>query len=156
MNIIKKIWDQTSGRFIFSSIFFLVCMSLDFSITNFYVQDNIDLEGNILNKLWLKMTGQFHYIDIPIWIICILGIAFFFKWWGPTKKHEIITLWWLNSIAFQNLLGFLSWLPYGILNFVYYNCKTDYAVTLTLSGIGITLGLLLALIQIIIKQKPVL
>jgi len=49
MRILTKLKSSLNSRIIFSIVLFLVCMSLDFSVTNFYIQGNINLEGNLLN-----------------------------------------------------------------------------------------------------------
>ncbi len=149
MGILSKIKSCLNSKIIFSYLLFFVCMLLDFYITDYNIQDsvNMNMEGNLLGILWWKLSGMHYYLDIPIWSAYVFFITIFFKWWKVTSKYNFIPLWWLNGLAFGHLLGFFSWLPYGLLDFIYNNIHKDILTTLTITSLGIFLGLILTIVQ---------
>ena len=118
-------------------------MSLDFYITEYMSQGDVSAEGNAIAAWWWNMTGIFRHIDIPLWTVYVFGVALFLH-----MKSEFFALWWLNGLAFGHLIGVVSWLPYGILDFFYAAVKNELVLTFTLSGLGMFLGLLFAFVQI--------
>ncbi len=127
----------------FSAGFFLVCMSLDFYITNLMSQGNSFLEGNFLARWWWQISGLFRFIEIPIYAVVMLGAAYIINY-----KSKFFPLFWLNLLALNHLMGFLSWLPYGILDFIYTGVKYEWAVGYVFSLISVLISLPLTLLQL--------
>lgn len=122
--------------------FFLVCMTLDFTATDFGAAGNIHAEGNSFAAFWWTLTGPLHHIDIPIWIVFVFCISYLI-----IRKSEFFALWWVNGLAFSHLMGFLSWLPYGILDPLYIHVKSGWNISVVISCIGVLLGFPLAFMQ---------
>lgn len=131
----------------FSAAFFLVCMSLDFYFTNTVSQGNSALEANPFGRLWWEMTGPFRFIEIPIYVTVILGAAYIINF-----KSKFFPLFWLNLLAFNHLLGVLSWLPGVNLNFIYSLVKHDWAIGYAFSFVSIFLSLPLTLLQLTLSR----
>ena len=138
---------KVTPKLYFSCAFFLLFMSLDFFTTTWVAQGDISMEGNMIAAWWWKVTGLFHHIDIPIWIIYVLGIG-----WIANMKSEFLALWWLNCIAFGHVLGWLTWTPYhGVVDsmygYVHALLRFDWTFSIPLGGFGIVFGGLFALLQ---------
>lgn len=135
---------KITGRMVFSGFLFLLFMSLDFYMTEFVAQGDTSMEGNVIAAWWWNIFGPYRHIDIPIWIIYILGIAYILN-----MKREFLALWWLNGIAFGHMLGWISWLPTRAFDFLLYPpIKNAWLLNLMPSIIGLFLGMMLALFQI--------
>jgi len=68
-------------------------------------------------------------------------------------KSKYFALVWLNFLAFNHFLGFLTWLPYGTVNFLYSMTTQDWQLGYAMSLISIPAALVLAFIQTRIKFK---
>ncbi len=137
-------------RLLFSFGFFLVCMALDFSTTDFYAQGNTSLEGNAIARIWWQMTGTLHHLDIFIWVVGVFVVSYIIL-----QKSEFLALWWLNGLAFAHVMGFLSWLHYGFLDIFYSHIPNDQLIATALSLAGLVLGLPVAYLQIYIRNGSV-
>lgn len=142
---------KTTALFVFSGLFFLVFMSLDFFTTTYVAQGDISMEGNALAALWWKVTGQFHHIDVPIWIGYVFAIAWIFN-----MKSEFVALWWLNGIGFGHFLGWSTWLPNGSIDHLYKPITlflpAEWAYMIPLGAFGMFFGLLMAYLEIKLRE----
>lgn len=132
-------WKLDSSL-ILSWCFFFLCWSLDYYITNVGSNGNFTLEGNLLARLWWEIMGPFRFIEFPIWAAVVLITALLIN-----TKSKFLALLWLNFVALQNLLGFMTWLPYGVLDFLYN--LPDWAVSYGISLMSICLASPLAFFQ---------
>lgn len=133
---------------VLSGILFLICMSLDFYATNVGSQGNFTEEANAIGRFWWQIAGTFRFIEIPVWAGVVLGMAYILNF-----KSKYFALVWLNFLAFNHFLGFLTWLPYGTVNFLYTVTTQDWQLGYAMSLISIPFALLLALVQTRIKSK---
>jgi hypothetical protein len=101
------------------------------------------MEANVLARWWWQLAGPFRFIEIPIYAIVIVGAAYVMNY-----KSKFFPLFWLNLLAFNHLLGFLSWLPSVNLNLIYSLVKYDWALGYAFSFVSIFLSLPLTLIQL--------
>ena len=116
-------------------------MSMDFFSTDWLSQGDISIEGNQIARLWWTLTGELHTIlAIPIWLTYIFGIAFILN-----MKSEFLALWWINEIAFQHLIGWISWSPYyRMLDFYYSAIGNTWALNFAETFLGLFIGLLVS------------
>jgi hypothetical protein len=126
----------------FSSGLFLVCLSLDFYITNSASQGNFVLEANGVARLLWEILGPLRYLEIPIWITVALGMALILN-----TRSNFFAILWLNILAFNHLFGFMSWLPYGTFDFLYTLVKQDWALPYAISLISLLFSVPLAFLQ---------
>ena len=146
---LKGLFRQKIGaNLIFSGVLFLVSMSLDFYMTNVGSQGDFIQEANIIGQLWWQIAGPFRFVEIPVWAVVVLEMAYIINY-----KSKFLALVWLNFLALNHFLGFLTWLPYGTLDFLYSVAKEDWQLVYALSLISIPTGLTLALLQTKIKLK---
>lgn len=131
---------KLDSRLVFSWCFFLLCWSLDYYITNVGSNGDSTLEGNFVARLWWEIMGSFRFIEFPIWAAVVLIMALLIN-----TKSKFLALLWLNFVALQNLLGFMTWLPYGTLDFLYR--LPDWAVSYAISLISICLASPVAFLQ---------
>lgn len=150
MKTLSLLLRKPSPAFYFSGAFFLVSMSLDLFATNTLSGGNLVYEGNAVAKLIWQMFGSFRYVEIPIWVAVVFGMAYLIN-----TKSKFLALMWLNLLAFNHLLGFISWLPFGILDFSYAIIKHDWAMPYFYSLISICLSLPAAFLQIWFERKKV-
>jgi hypothetical protein len=140
--------QKTSASLIFSGLLFLVCMSLDFYVTNVGSQGDFTQEANVIGRLWWQLAGSFRFIEIPIWALVVLSMAYVIHF-----KSKFFALVWLNFLALNHLLGFLTWLPYGTVNFLYAMTKADWQLGYAMSLISIPTSLVISFVQIKIRFK---
>lgn len=144
---LSDLFHNRVGRsFIFSYIFFLICMALDFYMTTIGSGGDWTMEANTIARLWWQIMGPFRFIEIPIWAAFVLFVAFFVN-----IKSKFIVLLWLNVLAFNHLFGFITWLPYDTYNFV--NILSRWATTYPIGLMSLIASLPLTLIQLFIKPK---
>ena len=149
MHFWKGLFRQKIGLgFIFSSVLFLTCMSLDFYLTNIGSKGDFTLEANIVGKTWWQLTGAFRFLEIPIYAGIILGAAYVINF-----KSRFFAVAWLNLLAFNHLFGFLSWMPNGLLDFLYSWAKKDWQLPYLIACMSIPAGFLLAFFQTKFKLK---
>jgi uncharacterized membrane-anchored protein YitT (DUF2179 family) len=122
-------------------------MSLDFYFTNSLSGGDYSLEANAIGRWWWEIAGPLRFVEIPIYAFAVLGSAYVINY-----KYKFFPIFWLNLLAFNHLLGFLSWVSYSNLEFIYsfvrYEWQTPYAFSL----ISIFLSLPLSLIQLRFKR----
>ncbi len=118
-------------------------MSLDFYITNLMSQGDYFMEGNFLARWWWQISGPFRFIEIPIYAVVMLGAAYVINY-----KSKFFPLFWLNLLAFNHLMGFLTWLPHDPLNFLYTSIKYEWAMGYFFSLISVFLSLPLTFLQL--------
>lgn len=140
--------QKISACFIFSGVLFLTCMSLDFYATNVGSQGDFTQEANVFGRLWWQIAGVFRVIEIPIWLILVLCVAYTINF-----KSKYFALVWLNFLAFNHFLGFLTWLPYGTVDFLYSMTMYDWQLAYVISLISIPSASILAFVQTRIKFK---
>lgn len=126
----------------FSAGFFLVCMTLDYSFTNVLSQGDYSMEANSIARWWWQIAGSFRFVEIPIYVIVILGTAYIINY-----KNKFFPLFWLNLLAFNHLVGFFTWLPYGTLPFADFIMRQEWATVYSFSFISIFLSSPLTTLQ---------
>lgn len=141
MGVLSLFRQKISPAFIFSTVFFLLCMSLDFYITTSVAGGDFTMEANAIAKWWWELMGPFRFIEIPVYSSVILGTAY-----AISLKNTFIPLLWLNVLAFNHLLGFLSWFSTP-LDMVYTAAVPDWAIPYVFSCISLCLALPLAFVQ---------
>lgn len=119
---------KVNRAFWVSFVFFITCLLLDYGVTNLLSGGNPLYETNTIARWWWQITGPLRFIEIPIWIGVVFTTALLIN-----TKSKFLTLLWLNFLAFQHLLGFITWLPYGTLDFLYQfpEWATGYVISLT-------------------------
>ncbi|MEI8123644.1 MAG: hypothetical protein WCG60_00530 [bacterium] len=93
--------------------FFLLCVVLDFYITYVGSGGDLMMEGNVIARFIWQIMGPFRFIEILIWpavVFCVTNIV--------GTRSRFLAILWLNILAFNHLLGFVTWLPYGTHNFL--------------------------------------
>lgn len=140
--------QKIGASLIFSGILFLICMSLDFYITNTVSQGDFTEEANIVGRLWWQLLGQFRFIEIPLWIGVVFGMAYIINF-----KSKFLALLWLNFLALNHLIGFLTWFPIHALDFLYTLVKEDWARGYAISLISVPVGAVFAFLQTKIKLR---
>jgi len=143
-----QVGEAINARAIFSATLLVLFLSLDYFATDFFSRGNVAAEGNAISALWWQLAGPLRHLDIIIEIGGAFVLAFIIR-----QRSEFLTLWWLNGLAFGHLMGFLSWLPYGILDLFYRITPNDQVLTIALSGTGVLLGLPLAFLQIALARR---
>lgn len=141
MKVFSALQQKISPNFIFSAVFFLLCMSLDFYITNSLAGGDFTMEANAIAKWWWELMGPLRFIEIPIYAGVILGAAYIIS-----LKNTFIPLLWLNVLAFNHVFGFLSWFSTP-LDMVYAAAVPDWAIPYVFSCISLCLALPLAFVQ---------
>lgn len=126
----------------FSAVFFLICMSLDYSFTNVLSQGDYSIEANSIARWWWQIAGSFRFIEIPVYVFVILSTAYIINY-----KNKFFPIFWLNLLAFNHLLGFFTWLPYGTFNFVDFILSQEWFTVYSFSFISIILSLPLTSLQ---------
>lgn len=136
-------------QLIFSGIFFLIGMFLDFYMTYTLSGGDPNLEANFLARLWWQVFGSMRFIEIPIWITVVFGMAYLIN-----TKSEFLSILWLDFLGLNHFFGFLTWLPNSIIDFVYHLVKYDWATGYVLSLMSIIICFPVAIFQSrIIKNK---
>ena len=146
MNFKPIFRQKLSINFYISSVLFLICVGLDFYITNVASGGNFTEEANLFGRLWWQLAGSLRFIEIPIWAIVVLGMGYLINY-----KSEFLALVWLNFLAFNHFLGFLTWVPGVQLNFLYSIAKADWALGYAMSLFSIPAALVVALLQTKLK-----
>jgi len=108
-SIKKSLHQRVSAPLLYSSGFFLLCMLLDMWATDIFSQGDFTMEGNAIAQWWWQMAGVFRFIEIPIWAVVAVGFALV-----ANQLSRFLGLFWLNTLAFTHLVGFLSWTPYNL------------------------------------------
>lgn len=133
-------YQKIPPSFIFSSVL-CVCLSLlDYSVTNIISGGDHSMEGNTFARMWWETLGLYRFIEVPVWFMLVFTVAGFFN-----SRSNFLALFWLNFLTLQHLLGFITWLPFETLNFLY--VLPPWAVTYGISLISIAICLPLTLIQ---------
>jgi len=148
MNKFRVDRSRVSPNLILSGIFFLVSMSLDFYITNVSSHGDYTMEANALARLWWEIMGTLRFVEIPIWVAVVLSMAYLIN-----RKSKFFAILWLDFLAFNHLLGFLTWLPYGTLDFLYLFVKVDWAISYAISLISISVSIPIAFVQNLIESR---
>ncbi|MBI2609584.1 hypothetical protein HYW53_00205 [Candidatus Giovannonibacteria bacterium] len=146
-DLYNKITSQRiSWNFIFSYIFFLAAMSLDFYITNVNVQGDWGMEANYIARIWSEAMGALRFIEIPIWVFAIFSAAFIVNAYG-----SFFALLLLNTSAFNHLIGFMTWMPFGTFDFLYR--FPDWAMGFAISILSLFFSLILSSAQLFLSKK---
>lgn len=148
MNKLLLSKNKVNNQLILSGVFFLLCMFLDFYITYIFSQGDFTLEANFLARLWWQIFGAVRYIEIPIWITVVLGMAYIIN-----TKSKLLALLWLNFLALNHFFGFLTWLPYWNLDFLYSIIKYDWATGYFISLMSIFVSVPIVLFQLKFIRK---
>lgn len=130
-----------------SASFFITCMLLDFYITNAVAQGNYNLEGNALARWWWQVAGSLRFIEIPVYATAVLVTAYIINY-----KSTFFPLFWLNLLALNHLMGFLSWLPYGTLDFLDSAITHEWAIGYAFSLISASISMPLTLLQVTVPK----
>jgi len=138
--------QKMSAGFIFSYVFFLICMSLDFYITNISANGDWMMEGNALARLWWQIMGPFRFIEIPIWAVVVFAMTYLVH-----SRSRFFALLWLNVLAFNHLFGFMTWLPYGTFNML--NTLIRTASAYPIGYMSVLFSLPVTLVQVFIGPR---
>lgn len=136
--------QKISIAMILSGALFTLCWFLDYYITNASSGGNYTFEANAVARLWWQIMGATRFIEFPIWIGVIFITTLYIN-----LKSNFLALLWLNFFAFQHLIGFVTWLPYGTFDFLY--SLPDWASGYVISLISILIGLPLAFLETKLK-----
>lgn len=138
--------QRISDALLFSGVLFILCWFLDYYITNISSGRDFTLEANVAARLWWQIMGPVRFIEFPIWIIIVFSTTLLIN-----IRSKFLALLWLNFLAFQNLLGFLTWLPYGTLDFIY--TLSQWATGYAISLISLAVSVPMTFLQTISKQN---
>ena len=148
MNLLKMVRHKVSKKFIFSFVFFFIFYTLDHSVTNIVSQGDFTLEANPLARLWWQILGPFRHIELLLW-----PFAVFVTSYTIDSKNHFLPLFWLNMLAFNHLIGALTWVPSVNLTFLYSLVKYDWALGYTTTLVGLLIGLPFTFFQTRINFK---
>lgn len=136
----QVLYDKMPIAMLVSVLFLIITINLDYTVTQIASAYDSSMEGNTLARLWWEITGPFRFIEIPLWMMLVLTTASFILLYSP-----FLAILWINFLAFQHLFGFLTWLPYGLLDFLYVlpDFEAGYAISLMSFLLSIPLTLTL-------------
>jgi len=134
--------------FLFSYAFFWVFMFLDIYTTLLVIQGDFSLEGNQIAVLWYEITGVWSPVEIIIWPVVVVLAAYIFG-----LKSNFLALWYLNWVAFNHVLGWLTWTQLSDYVFLLQSyflgiVGIDFVYARPVSVIAIFFGFLFTLIQV--------
>jgi hypothetical protein len=142
MKLLGMFRHKVSKQFIFSFVFFFICLLLDYSVTNVLSQGDFTMEANPAVQLWWQILGPFRHIEVLLWPLAVFVTAYIID-----SKSHFLPLLWLNMLAFNHLLGVLTWLPNGNFDFVYSLIKYDWVLGYTTTLIGLLISLPFTFLQ---------
>lgn len=146
--IVSKILAQKlSPAFYFSAAFFVLSMSVDYTITSILSYGDHTLEGNAIARWWWEIAGVYRFIEIPFYVAVILITAYVVNF-----KNKLFPLFWLNLLAFNHLIGAYTWLPYGTIAFLDSVVRQEWVMSHTLSTISVFLTAPLTFLQYLLVQ----
>jgi hypothetical protein len=134
IKILDILRQKISFSLYFSFLYFTACWFLDFYITNINSHGDFTQEANVIARYIWQIIGRFRFIEFPIWIAVVFIMMLIIN-----TKSKFLALLWVNFLAFQHLLGFITWLPYQTLNFLY--ALPEWAIGYGISLISILLSL---------------
>lgn len=141
--ITRVLYQRVPPSFIVSSIVCVGFTLLDYSVTNIVSGGDFSMEGNTLARWgWelLGPLGPYRFIEVPVWLVLISVVA------GTVhSRSSFLALLWLNFLTVQHLFGFMTWLPFTPLNFLY--VQPPFAVTYAISLISIAICIPVTIIQ---------
>jgi hypothetical protein len=132
--VAKAFKQQINASLAISTVFFVIFWTLDYGATNLLSGGNHLFEANWAARLWWQIMGSLRYIELPLWTIVVLSaVALIYT------KSKLLALLWLNFLVFQHVLGFMTWLPYGTLNFLYRLPEWSMAYGISLMSVALAL-----------------
>ena len=141
----EEVFQKIDPTFLTSFIFFIVSTILDFSITTIGSGGDSSMEGNPIGRYWWNIAGALRFIEIPIWILvafCLTSLVY--------SKNKFLGLLWLNILAFNHVLGFVTWLPYEADTVA--TILTQYTYRYPIGIISIILSTPISIVQILILK----
>jgi hypothetical protein len=142
MEVLVRLHHKINRKFIFSFTFFFICLLLDYCITNILSKGDFTLEANPAVQLWWQTLGSFRHIELLLWPIAVFGTAYIID-----SKSRFLALLWLNMLAFNHILGALTWIPNVDLNFMYITIKYDWMLGYTTTLVGLFISIPFTFLQ---------
>jgi len=148
MNISYLFHKKISPSLYISAAFFLICLCLDIGTTNYFAKGDFTQEANVVARIWWQITGSLRFVEIPIWYFAVCCAAYLIY-----QKSTFLSLLWLNMLSFGHILGFITWLPYKTLDFVYLSVKSEWMVGYSLTLIALAISLPITILQMVFERR---
>jgi hypothetical protein len=139
---------KISKKFIFSFALFFIFYTLDHSVTNIFSQGDFTQEANPLARLWWQILGPLRHSEILLWSLAVFVTAYIID-----SKNHFLPLLWLNMLAFNHLIGALTWIPSIDITFLYSLVKYDWALGYKTTLMGLLISLPFTFMQTKINLK---